>query len=596
MYDPPPIFPPACEQLLSAEQTVEVRSGDQLLGCQPLSRLSDQFEPTEQRLMPCAATLSTLPVELICRIADWLDVRSIGQLARTCQTLNRSLLGVAIERMTSHYYGPANSEGRRCYQQLYEPLVRRLLPTVGRWMADRPPSSSSCPPELGPHLAARLRLLSHSGVLIPTTQSFEIQGFFHPLASAIIEGCGACLLCLKFDGLHNNCGSSQHLFHLEQPLCPTPVPLPQSLYSYWPRSALVLPGGRIITEGFGHKTEGGERLFLLTLYVHSRSKGDQHSALPGFHRDKIAAFSVFQAERVVSASYDGTLKIRSLDCRQKESEVITLTGHSACLTGVLAFDNGRVVSSALDGTLKVWQQGRPRGQECLATLNDISRTVFELYRIDQQRFLSRSSPNALLVWQMTCTGADCIALLDRSWPGFLWPSYDILPGGGYGLPAAFSDMDPTQELLNVLVMPCGRIVVRRWADYAARSYDVCRPHSDRACILKQTDGGTEALRVPVWTGGPPLEPYPSGFIGLQMLADGRLVYLSDDGTVTAYSVRGGEVTRGVCLGNVIPSLYRHHADRRCSIEWLEVMPNGLIIAGSFTRCSTRFFVCDLYTL
>ena len=73
-------------------------------------------------------------------------------------------------------------------------------------------------------------------------------------------------------------------------------------------------------------------------------------ALSG-HSSIVAAVAVLDADRIVSASYDKTLKVWSLasgECLQ------TLSGHSDWVYAVAVLDADRIVSGSRDKTLKVW--------------------------------------------------------------------------------------------------------------------------------------------------------------------------------------------------------------------------------------------------
>ncbi|RAP35384.1 hypothetical protein DID80_06470, partial [Candidatus Marinamargulisbacteria bacterium SCGC AAA071-K20] len=67
-------------------------------------------------------------------------------------------------------------------------------------------------------------------------------------------------------------------------------------------------------------------------------------------------WSVTQLEdgRLVSASWDNTLKVWDLKQEQGPECVATLHGHTSDILSVTQLEDGRLVSSLHDGTLKVW--------------------------------------------------------------------------------------------------------------------------------------------------------------------------------------------------------------------------------------------------
>ena len=46
----------------------------------------------------------------------------------------------------------------------------------------------------------------------------------------------------------------------------------------------------------------------------------------------------------------------------------TLEGHTGRVSSVIQLENGKLVSASYDGTLKVWDLSKPEGQQCVANL------------------------------------------------------------------------------------------------------------------------------------------------------------------------------------------------------------------------------------
>jgi WD40 repeat protein len=78
----------------------------------------------------------------------------------------------------------------------------------------------------------------------------------------------------------------------------------------------------------------------------------------------IYALAVLKDGRVISASWDKTLKVWDLD---SDKEPDTLSGHTSAVKAVAVTKNGRVVSGARDATLKVWNLEHPTHEPLMLT-------------------------------------------------------------------------------------------------------------------------------------------------------------------------------------------------------------------------------------
>ena len=128
------------------------------------------------------------------------------------------------------------------------------------------------------------------------------------------------------------------------------------------------------------------------------------------HSSYVDAVAVLDADRIVSGSWDKTLKVWSLasgECLQ------TLSGHSSFVAAVAVLDADRIVSASFDETLKVWSLA---SGECLQTLSGHSDYMNAVAVLDADRIVSVSHDNTLKVWSTTDPRRHMAALqINRHW-------------------------------------------------------------------------------------------------------------------------------------------------------------------------------------
>ena len=128
------------------------------------------------------------------------------------------------------------------------------------------------------------------------------------------------------------------------------------------------------------------------------------------HSSYVAAVAVLDADRIVSASDDNTLKVWSLtsgECLQ------TLSGHTGWVRAVAVLGADRIVSGSSDKTLKVWSLA---SGECLQTLSGHSSFVHAVAVLDADRIVSGSGDKTLKVWSVTDPRRHMAALqINRYW-------------------------------------------------------------------------------------------------------------------------------------------------------------------------------------
>ena len=554
----------------------------------------EEEEESASALLPYTAQLGDLPYEIVHCIANHLNVSSIGALAQTCRHLHAALPNIAIDKMANHYYGPPGSEARRRYEKLYTPLARRLLPATE---PNTKPLSHKQGARQRLHHITRLRTLSQSGKLCPTREVLQQNDYFDLLTCGLSMLWGACALIRK--KVHSHTLSDRELLNIVV-IDPSPsfmaVPPTEQPSPYWVDSAQIVPTGHIVTAGMAAPDTDTKRHFMLTACRHNnQGNAVQHTVLAGTHGAKIIRFEQLPDGRIVSASHDGTLKIRSIK-PPDQGPVTTLTGHLAEITDMLIFAGSRCITSSYDQTLKIWDLSQPSKERCLLTLADIPRVITELHRLSENCFLSASCPNIVLVWQLTDNGCNCNAMLDPDWPNQLpadgartgrEPPYDLtaepVPQCRLG-----------QYLFTFQVLPDGRIAVNHWSGIRLCDSTASRA-PERLCILDRNSSGAVTRSVPICPAGVLINPPKPYFQPTSLLADGRTVHANIDATLDLYTLDHTNTTERLELGPVFSDQLPHNDEIHPPIQRLMVMADGRLFACAQRAGPTTFFViCDPY--
>ena len=112
------------------------------------------------------------------------------------------------------------------------------------------------------------------------------------------------------------------------------------------------------------------------------------------HSPGVNALALTGDGRVVSGSYDGTVKVRDLNSGQEER---TLSGHGGWVNALALTGDGRVVSGSSDGTVKVWDLNSGHEQR---TLSGHGGGVNALALTGDGRVVSGSFDGTVKVWDL----------------------------------------------------------------------------------------------------------------------------------------------------------------------------------------------------
>ena len=243
--------------------------------------------------------------------------------------------------------------------------------------------------------------------------------------------------------------------------------------------AAVTRNGRVVSSSF----DGSLKMWELATGRELRSAEA--------HAGSVNALSLTPDDQVlVSASSDTTLKVWNLDSGE---ELRTLTGHTGAVNGMAVTSDGRlVVSASTDGTLKVWNLAS--GEE-LRTLTGHTGAVNGVAITSDDRWaVSASSDRTLKVWELS-SGTELRALVGH-----------------------------TNEVTAVVVTPDARLVVSVSFDNRVRVWDLADGHETLA-----------------------IEGHPFGIHTVALTPDGRLVLTGagsisgGDNTIKVWDIRTGEL-------------------------------------------------------
>ncbi|WP_375769088.1 SIR2 family protein [Archangium gephyra] len=259
-----------------------------------------------------------------------------------------------------------------------------------------------------------------------------------------------------------------------------------------------------------------------TLKIWDLETGRELVALVGHGNYVIACAVTPDGRHVVSASHDGTLKVWEL---RTGREVVTLVGHAREVNDcVVTPDGRRVVSASYDGTLKVWEL--ETGRE-LATLKGHRADVLGCeVTPDGRHVVSTSWDSTLKVWDLQ-TGRN-VATLAGHENGVM--DCGVTPDGRRVVSASWDgtlkvwDLQTGREMATLVghefpvmacaVTPDGRHVVSASHDSSLKVWDL--------------ETGREVAR---------LKGHGQGVMGCEVTPDGRrIVSASNDGSLKVWNL------------------------------------------------------------
>ncbi|MBO9480372.1 hypothetical protein [Salinisphaera sp. G21_0] len=113
-------------------------------------------------------------------------------------------------------------------------------------------------------------------------------------------------------------------------------------------------------------------------------------------------------------AYHRYVSNKYLESNPLQTSVMTLNGHTGWVTCVTILPDGRLVSCSYDGTIKVWDLSKPNGQQCVATLKEHTKEVLFVTPLPGGRLASCSLDETIKLWDLgKPDGLQCMVKLNE---------------------------------------------------------------------------------------------------------------------------------------------------------------------------------------
>ncbi len=245
------------------------------------------------------------------------------------------------------------------------------------------------------------------------------------------------------------------------------------------------------------------------------------------HGGGVRALALTGDGRVVSGSYDGTVKVWDLNSGQEQR---TLSGHGGVVWALAMTGDGRVVSGSYEGTVKLWDLNSAHKER---TLSGHGGVVYALAMTGDGRVVSGSYDGTVKVWDLNSAHKERTLSGHGGWVNALAMTRDgrVVSGADDGTVKVW-DLASGQEqrtlsghggAVNALAMTGDGRVVSGSSDGTVKVWDLASGQEQRA--LSGHGGWVNALA---------------------MTGDGRVVSGSEDGTVKVWDLNSGS-----CLATVL---------------------------------------------
>ena len=276
--------------------------------------------------------------------------------------------------------------------------------------------------------------------------------------------------------------------------------------------------GRRLVQGAADRTPLRPRRVRM-----SRTGGPLIRTLEG-HTSEVHAVAVLDEKRVVSASYDQTLRVWDVESGET---IRTLEGHTSIVNAVAVLGERRVVSASFDSTLRVWDL---ESGETIRSLEGHTSPVLAVAVLGKRRVVSASSDNALRVWDLesgetirTLEGhtstALAVAVLDEK--RVVSASYDrTLRVWDLKSGETIRTLQGHTSAVNAVTVLNDQRVVSASSDMTLRIWDL-----EPGATIPTPDGHTSAVNA------------------MAVLNDQRVVSASSDMTLRVWDLESGETIR-----------------------------------------------------
>jgi len=264
------------------------------------------------------------------------------------------------------------------------------------------------------------------------------------------------------------------------------------------------------------------------------------------HTGIVTALAVLPDGRVVSGSWDKTLKLWGMTTKQC---VATLQGHTNTVTVLAVLPDGRVISGS--NTLKLWDIAT---KQCIATLQGHTNTVRALAVLSDGRVVSGSWDNTLKLWDMATK--QCVATLQGHTN--IVSALTVLPDGR----VVSGSWDNTLKLWDIATKQC--VATLQGHTGAVRALVVLL---DGRVVSGSGDNTLKLWDIATEQCVATLQGHTNIVTALAVLPDGRVVSGSDDNTLKLWDM----VTKQCAA-----TLQGHTS----TVRALAVLPDGRVVSGS----------------
>ena len=117
------------------------------------------------------------------------------------------------------------------------------------------------------------------------------------------------------------------------------------------------------------------------------------------HTDGVISIAPLPGERLVSSSWDKTIKVWNLN--RLDGQPLTLNENMNKELMIIPLLDGRLASCSSDKTVKVWDLGKPDGQRCVVRLYGHVGIVMCIAQLPDGRLVTGSNDWSLKVWDLS---------------------------------------------------------------------------------------------------------------------------------------------------------------------------------------------------
>lgn len=281
------------------------------------------------------------------------------------------------------------------------------------------------------------------------------------------------------------------------------------------------------------------------------------------HTDGVASIVPLPGERLVSSSWDKTIKVWNLN--RLDGQPLTLNENMGDEWMIIPLLDGRLASCSSDKTVKVWDLSKPDGQRCVVRLYGHVGLVMCIAQLPDGRLVTGSTDWTLMVWDLGKPDTQrCVAML-RGHAGSV-RSVTVLSSGHL----ASCSLDLTVKIWNLDRLQC--VATLKAVDIKFTCVNSITELADGRLAVSY------GMVIKVWDLSMPdgrqcvatLSGHTKHVLSVTALADGRLVSCSYDKTIKVWDP--SKPDKEQCVASLIGHCLR--------VEWVLELDNGWLVSCS----------------